>query len=61
MKLRYQSLNSSAGDEEPLVNGRVNRGWWVILASRNVRRVNAVVVVESGVSPRSWLEIAPYA
>jgi len=50
IKLRYQSLDGSTGDEEPLVNGRVNWGWWVVLASRNVRRVNAVGVVKSGVS-----------
>jgi len=42
-------LNCSAGDEEPLVDGWVDRGWWVALVGWDVWWLNAELVVELSV------------
>lgn len=48
-------LNSGTGDKEPLVDSRVNGGWWEVLVSRDWGGVDAVRVVEGGVCPGDGL------
>ena len=46
-------LNGSTRDEEPLVDGWIDRGRWVILVCWDVWWLTAELVVEGSVGPRA--------